>query len=141
MILPAQKLLMDLTYHFTNGRTFDHLDGWQYVNGKSCYFKNGVRLTNCVADGYKLDGNGHSETRDMVRSLVAACTNSAMSNDRKFSQSGTGWFITTGHTNVPMNICPRDGTGMLAGRMILQSSVSMIKRGIVINIHRCSGIW
>ena len=134
----GSKTFNGLTYHFTNGRTFDHLDGWQYVNGKSCYFKMACVLP--IVWQMVINWMGTDTVKQGIWCglwwqpvQIQLCL-----TNRKFSQSGTGWFITTGHTNVPMNICPRDGTGMLAGRMILQSSVSMIKRGIVINIHRCS---
>ena len=79
----GKKTFNGLTYTFTNGRTYDYQDGWVTVNGASYYFRDGVRLTNTVADGYKLDSQGRSTTRDMVRSLVASCTTENMSNSQK----------------------------------------------------------
>ena len=67
-----------------------------------------------MADGYKLDGNGHSETRDMVRSLVAACTNSAMSNEQKI-QSIWNWMVHNNWTYKRSNEHLSPGWNWYAG--------------------------
>ena len=93
----GKKTFNGLTYNFTDGRTYDHQDGWQTINGKSYYFKNGKKLTNCVADGYKLDKNGRSKTRELVLDLVAAHTNKNMTKSEKI-RSIWNWLVSNSWT-------------------------------------------
>ena len=76
-------------------------------NRSSYYFRNGVKLRNCVADGYKLDSQGRSETRDLVRSLVNSCTNKSMSNNQKI-QAIFNWLRTNrwGYTRTYEHVYP-----------------------------------
>ncbi|MDN0060320.1 transglutaminase domain-containing protein [Mediterraneibacter glycyrrhizinilyticus] len=93
----GEKTFNGLTYHFTNGRTYDYQDGWMIINGKSYYYKNGKKVTGGVVDGYKVDSSGRSVTRELILSLVDSCTNDSMSNNQKI-KSIWNWLCNNSWT-------------------------------------------
>lgn len=93
----GQKKFNGLTYNFIEGRTYDFQNGWYIINKTSYYFKNGIKQKNCVADGYKLDSQGRSETRDLVRKLVDSCTSDSMTKSQKI-QKIWNWLRTNSWT-------------------------------------------